>query len=1137
MATPNQNQWAAYGGQQQQQQQQQYQQQPYQQYQTQPQPQQYQPQYQQQPTEGHQTSQYGQQHHGGQPQGPSQQQQQHYQYQAQPQQQPQPQQYQGQQYAGGFTHAPTSHANTQIPTNYSFPPPPAPAAPQASHHKQKPQQQQQHEQYQGHYQPGQPQQTVYQPSPPAQHQQQFPTYTPAPPSQPPGPPSGTYEHQPPTTTQPPQISQTLTATPPTTGYAVPGQTQSASPQEPNTSVVGATAQPPGHPTNTPPNAAAAGTGGIPPGQPGSGLASRLNYKDWSKKFNKESAEKIFNKENADKMMTAGKKYFSTGGKILDKVSAPIMPILAVGDENMAAAWRMQQEMKLQKMKQQQQQGGQPAADGSITTDPAAAAAATEGTLGGQNAALLSQTATTTAAPSAATTTATASTGIPVATSTVLSIPTTEIIQPNASGTPQPATSQAGVASPASTTLQPWQTVPAAAPVTSPIQVPGIGAPQSPSPTTAATGPPTTQAQAPVQPPPAQLAQSPQTGLEDLTPLIAALQAAHQQAIASGQPGAGANEAMLIEMLKKQQQEKLQQQQQQQQQSPAPVASPLPSAIPQDFIQSPPIQASQPEQALNPAATCPSVPMVTPGSATLAGISVTMPSSTASPNPQVSNMAQPPTGAHHPAPAHVWGPAGVDHASQVPVSQLGGAMASPPTTIAPSPDGGQPSATASPQPPMTLYGKPVNPLISNLLAQNSQTLAPSMSGHAPSAISSVPMSSSPSPQSSVANLTPLPGTPGSQGQQHTPVSSQQSFGIMADAVQNFPRHQSTPPAQLAQVQQPQQQAPVHSPPKVHAPAQAPAQSSPATSIPPPTAIPNTLPLPRDALDTNTWIPFTSPVHGINSLVVPPSTTLIPQSPNLLQSTIPPGPSTSAPLVLEIELLFTPACIQSYLTQLHGLSGNAETPLTVPLRTRGDVLPQASAPLCVDGELSPVATSSSVYKMAVQSPFGHGIAVTVMGPREPQGLCRRHGEAVARSIQWVDRAVVGRNVSASFTGTTWRHTFPSPDKASQVPAMNGVSETREYAFAAGNRYTFRKNVAGVTDGYGNNVVGLGLPGDGMEPASTAGSFEVWEYNGGGVAHLVLIEDGVGTTVTSLKRGGEAGREFVEVEEERKYFRVWN
>lgn len=476
-------------------------------------------------------------------------------------------------------------------------------------------------------------------------------------------------------------------------------------------------------------------------------------------------------------------------------------------------------------------------------------------------------------------------------------------------------------------------------------------------------------------------------------------------------------------------------------------------------------------------------------------------------------------------------------------------------FAPSPMG--PSVATGPVGP-TVNGQPLNSLLAAMLAaqQNSATTSAGQEQAPPAQLSQT----APATQVSAANIAasqapnpaiaPVPMHPMAQaGAPTAPATTVPPTGILPGGVVGAPVGAITQPPHgvlagaVAGAPTSSQSSTVQPEAQVlQGPTQAAPPGQPPAPQPQPTVQPavQPTPAPADALDITGWQPYSARAYGILTSLLPPDTVMVPSNPSTLQGTIPPSTATPAPLLLEIELLFNPSLVQAHLAYLQSLTNHPETPLTAPLRPRPDVQPQAATPICLDAEITPAGAQIAIYKLALQSPFGHGLSITVIGPRDASvgggSAAKRHGEAIARSLQWVDRSAVARTVTSTLANSTWRSTYPPPGEQGKVPAMAGVAETREYVFAGNARYSFSRSVAGVTDGYGNPVTGaLGLAGEGLEPLNVRGGYEVFEYQGAAnERHLVLSEDGGAVVVLGLTRGGEGDGEWIEVDG-RRYNKV--
>lgn len=237
----------------------------------------------------------------------------------------------------------------------------------------------------------------------------------------------------------------------------------------------------------------------------------------------------------------------------------------------------------------------------------------------------------------------------------------------------------------------------------------------------------------------------------------------------------------------------------------------------------------------------------------------------------------------------------------------------------------------------------------------------------------------------------------------------------------------------------------------------------------------------------WIRQSIPKFGLSSISLPPSSSVLqPLGHNMLDGALPDLSGS-----FEIQLLYSSRQVFDEMSSMQQLRSDGDMTVLEPCAMVSFGIPCGGVSVACavvgngpgDGDQVP-----AVYRVVVQSPHRHGLALACFVPVEHLHGAKTVAAAMVSSIVWLDRATVCDSVAGKLLGE-WRW----GEEAPLIDLGDGFErESKRLTFTADGQYEYRGSGGAATDSAQRT-----------EDIGRKGRFEVFEYKDGPV-HLVLSDD---------------------------------
>ncbi|KAK6081610.1 hypothetical protein SCUP515_02857 [Seiridium cupressi] len=237
----------------------------------------------------------------------------------------------------------------------------------------------------------------------------------------------------------------------------------------------------------------------------------------------------------------------------------------------------------------------------------------------------------------------------------------------------------------------------------------------------------------------------------------------------------------------------------------------------------------------------------------------------------------------------------------------------------------------------------------------------------------------------------------------------------------------------------------------------------------------------------WTRQRVPAFGLDDIVLPLNTGFHSIGCNLLV-----GNLVALSGHCEIRLLYTGEQVLHGMVSLQGLKSNDETTVLEPCSMIDFGIPcggvSVACALCFN-EADEDGMVPSMYQVIIQSPYGHGLALSCFTPAQHLDTAKMIAWSMVSSITWLDRSTICKLAPEKLLGK-WRY----EDEILLIDLGDGcASETKELKFTADGRYQYTRS--------GSAKVSTAPDVD-----QASGQFQIYEYDDG-TTHLVLTQDGSG------------------------------
>ncbi|KAK6189557.1 hypothetical protein LQW54_013148 [Pestalotiopsis sp. IQ-011] len=248
--------------------------------------------------------------------------------------------------------------------------------------------------------------------------------------------------------------------------------------------------------------------------------------------------------------------------------------------------------------------------------------------------------------------------------------------------------------------------------------------------------------------------------------------------------------------------------------------------------------------------------------------------------------------------------------------------------------------------------------------------------------------------------------------------------------------------------------------------------------------------QDIPQQNPWIRQSIPRFGLSSISLPPSSGVLqPLGHNMLDGALPDLSGS-----FEMQLLYSSRQVFDEMSSMQQLRSDGEVTVLEPCAMHSFGIPCGGVSVACavvgnapeDGEEG--GKVPAVYRVVVQSPHGHGLALAYYVPAEHLHGAKTVATTMVSSIVWMDRATICDSVAGKLLGE-WRW----GEEAPLIDLGGGFErESKRLTFTADGRYEYRGSGGVATDSAQRT-----------EDLGRKGRFEVFEYKDGPV-HLVLSDD---------------------------------
>lgn len=251
-------------------------------------------------------------------------------------------------------------------------------------------------------------------------------------------------------------------------------------------------------------------------------------------------------------------------------------------------------------------------------------------------------------------------------------------------------------------------------------------------------------------------------------------------------------------------------------------------------------------------------------------------------------------------------------------------------------------------------------------------------------------------------------------------------------------------------------------------------------------------PPDAQDVpqpNPWTRQSIPRFGLSSISLPPSSGVLqPLGHNMLDGALPDLSGS-----FELQLLYSSRQVFDEMSSMQQLRSDGDVTVLEPCAMHSFGIPcgGVSVACAVVGNVPEDEEGGkvpAVYRVVVQSPHGHGLALAYYVPAEHLHGAKTVATTMVSSIVWLDRATICDSVAGKLLGQ-WRW----GEEAPLIDLGDGFErESKKLTFMADGQYEYRGSGGVATDSAQQT-----------EDLGRKGRFEVFEYKDGPV-HLVLSDD---------------------------------
>lgn len=239
--------------------------------------------------------------------------------------------------------------------------------------------------------------------------------------------------------------------------------------------------------------------------------------------------------------------------------------------------------------------------------------------------------------------------------------------------------------------------------------------------------------------------------------------------------------------------------------------------------------------------------------------------------------------------------------------------------------------------------------------------------------------------------------------------------------------------------------------------------------------------------NPWIRQSIPRFGLSNISLPPSSGVLqPIGHNMLDGALPDLSGS-----FELQLLYSSRQVFDEMSSMQQLKSDGDVTVLEPCSMHSFGIPCGGVSVAcavVGNGPEEGGQVPAVYRVVVQSPHGHGLALACFVPAEHLHGAKAVATAMVSSIVWLDRATVCDSVAGKLLGE-WRW----GEEAPLIDLGDGFErESKKLTFTADGRYEYRGSGGVATD-----------EAQRTEDLGRKGRFEVFEYKDGPV-HLVLSDD---------------------------------
>ncbi|KAF7528616.1 hypothetical protein G7054_g10092 [Neopestalotiopsis clavispora] len=286
----------------------------------------------------------------------------------------------------------------------------------------------------------------------------------------------------------------------------------------------------------------------------------------------------------------------------------------------------------------------------------------------------------------------------------------------------------------------------------------------------------------------------------------------------------------------------------------------------------------------------------------------------------------------------------------------------------------------------------------------------------------------------------------------------------------------------------------------------AQNGQSSSVPPPQT--EASPGDQDQRPEATWTRQSIPKFGIRSISLPANHNLRLLGHNVLAAEL-----SDLSGYFEIQLLYSSRQVVDEMASMQQLRSDQDVTLLEPCAMTDFGIPcggvSVSCALVIN-EPDDEGKTPAMYRVIVQSPYGHGLSLSYFVAAEHLHAVKTVAKTqMVSSISWIDRGTICDSIAQKLVGK-WRWA----EDMSLIDLGDGFErEWKQLTFTADGRYEYQKS--------GGNTTGVapGIAQTQPEAGHMSGRFEVFEYKDGPI-HLTLTEDrSSGVEVQEILLSGSA------------------